>query len=393
MLDHRQQLLELRQRLADTPAPSGPSDWAPIQRWVASARPLIRECYRSHEDSFEHEAQEPPWAFGGVIAMRGGDAWGGPYVDPEAARAEAECEAMNASANVRYGTEAKERLLAFLDGLLRLDPDRGARGDEQVSAIKIFVSHASDDVAVAGAFVGLLEGTLVVPDGVIRCTSVEGYRLPPGVHGSVTLRAEIANCDVLIGLLTEESLKSGYVTMEFGAAWGLQRMTCAVLAPNVDFKSLPGPLVEHHAIRWDRRSDLAELVDVIAKATGFPKRSGGKAQAAVEGFLAVASSVSKPPPLAANPPAVPPQPKPISDADASIKILGWLGVDPVKANKAHLFADVDHELGFPSGTSKRLLAKVVSDDERWDMLREADESFMLQYDNGPSVSSRKPRRW
>jgi len=86
----------------------------------------------------------------------------------------------------------------------------------------------------------------------------------------VTLRAEIANCDVLIGLLTEESLKSGYVTMEFGAAWGLQRMTCAVLAPNVDFKSLPGPLVEHHAIRWDRRSDLAELVDVIAKATGFP---------------------------------------------------------------------------------------------------------------------------
>lgn len=158
-----------------------------------------------------------------------------------------------------------------------------------MGTIRIFVSHANQDAAVAKALVHMIEGALVVPDGVIRCTSVDGYRLSPGDHGSETLRSDIEGCDVLVGVLTEQSLASGYVIMELGAAWGQRKMTCPLLAPTIKFERIPGPLRERHAIQWDKRADLALLMDAIAKATGFSPRSGDRQQVAVNDFLSAAA--------------------------------------------------------------------------------------------------------
>jgi hypothetical protein len=83
-----------------------------------------------------------------------------------------------------------------------------------------------------------------VPDKAIRCTSVSGYELAVGDVGDEVLRANLEQCSVVIGLLTEESLNSGYVIMELGAAWGLKKTTCALLAPSIDFERMPGPLCE-----------------------------------------------------------------------------------------------------------------------------------------------------
>lgn len=61
------------------------------------------------------------------------------------------------------------------------------------SNIKIFISHSSKDVNIAEAVIDLLRGALNMSANQIRCTSVEGYRLPIGADTSEQLREEI--CD------------------------------------------------------------------------------------------------------------------------------------------------------------------------------------------------------
>ncbi|APR75856.1 Hypothetical protein A7982_01203 [Minicystis rosea] len=47
------------------------------------------------------------------------------------------------------------------------------------------------------------------------------------------LRDEIERCDIVIGLLSDESPYSEHVIMKLGAAWGLKKTTCALLMPGV----------------------------------------------------------------------------------------------------------------------------------------------------------------
>src|SRR5262249_30803866 len=86
-------------------------------------------------------------------------------------------------------------------------------------------------------------------------------------------------------LLTEESLRSGYVIMELGAAWGLNKTTCALLAPGVGFNRVPGPLARTHAVMIDKDHDMVSVMDVIADKTGLPLRNRARSTAAVNGVL------------------------------------------------------------------------------------------------------------
>jgi hypothetical protein len=54
----------------------------------------------------------------------------------------------------------------------------------------------------------------------IRCSRVDGYRLPVGVDTQVKLREEVNAAKVVVGLITPSSLNSHYVMFELGARWG-----------------------------------------------------------------------------------------------------------------------------------------------------------------------------
>src|SRR5262245_27537238 len=105
----------------------------------------------------------------------------------------------------------------------------------------------------------------------IRCTSVPGHKLAPGDVSDEVLRDNLEQCAVVIGLLTDESLKSGYVIMELGAAWGLKKRTCALLARGVEFERMPGPLarVHGHGVKADSDHDIASVMEVIAEQAGW----------------------------------------------------------------------------------------------------------------------------
>lgn len=140
---------------------------------------------------------------------------------------------------------------------------------DKTSPIQIFISHSAKDEAFAKAIVDLLNGSLNVGDDAIRCTSVAPYKLKPGDNSADTLRDEIRSCDVLIALLTSESLASKFVLMELGAAWVLNRRVCPVLAPSVDWSNLPGPFASIHGVKADDRNGLLSVLEVVQDATGF----------------------------------------------------------------------------------------------------------------------------
>jgi hypothetical protein len=57
-----------------------------------------------------------------------------------------------------------------------------------MSRVRVFISHASDDAELAGRLVQLLLAALNLQSSEIRCTSVEGHRLPSGADTSTSFQ-------------------------------------------------------------------------------------------------------------------------------------------------------------------------------------------------------------
>ena len=96
-----------------------------------------------------------------------------------------------------------------------------AKGD--IPRIKLFISHSSADLALAAKLVDLIRAALLLPGGQVRCTSLEGYRLPGGAATELQLREEIRSADAFVGIVSAESIQSLFVLFELGARWGIKR--------------------------------------------------------------------------------------------------------------------------------------------------------------------------
>lgn len=190
----------------------------------------------------------------------------------------------------RHGVDRTQELLFAADEPAAMPFTAGAKEAKAMNGISVFVSHSAKDGALAKAFVDCVEACIEVPDKALRCTSVPGYKLAPGDVSDEVLRDNLEHCAVVIGLLTEESLKSGYVIMELGAAWGLKKTTCALLAPKIDYARVPGPLARRHAVMVDSDHDISSVMEVIADKTGWPLRNRAKSTAAVTTFVTVAKT-------------------------------------------------------------------------------------------------------
>jgi hypothetical protein len=100
----------------------------------------------------------------------------------------------------------------------------------RASNLAVFISHSSKDEALARAVVELLRSAMNLSSKDIRCSSVNGYRLPVGAHTETTLREEVNSAAVMVGLVTPNSLASAYVMFELGARWGVSSFLAPLLA-------------------------------------------------------------------------------------------------------------------------------------------------------------------
>jgi hypothetical protein len=130
---------------------------------------------------------------------------------------------------------------------------------------RIFISHSRADEDLAGELITLLEKALLLGVNEIRCTSVAGYDLPAGATIDDQLRLEIEESELLIGLVTENSLGSTYVLFELGARWILRKPLIPVLGKGSRASALKEPLKSLVAASCDNRAQLFALVENIAK--------------------------------------------------------------------------------------------------------------------------------
>lgn len=139
--------------------------------------------------------------------------------------------------------------------------------------LDVFISHSSRDEEIAKRLITLIRSALNLPATSIRCTSVDGYRLPTGISTDERLRQEIHDSVAFIALLTPNSLSSVYVLFELGARWGAGRRLFPLLSGDRPQNLLRGPLAALNALSCENEGQLLQFVDDLAVALGRARES------------------------------------------------------------------------------------------------------------------------
>lgn len=163
---------------------------------------------------------------------------------------------------------------------------------------RIFISHDSDNAAIAELLIDFLKAGLVIEDLEIRCTSIAGHRLVGGDDTRSELRDDIHASEVVLCLITPDSIDSDWVLLELGAAWVLSKPAIAIVAHGATFKELPPIFGLKHALQAAARVDMSGLFKGIAKWTTIKTRTENpeKVQAQLEKLVACAATARIPPP-------------------------------------------------------------------------------------------------
>ncbi len=128
----------------------------------------------------------------------------------------------------------------------------------------VLISHSSKDAALASELTEFLRAGLALRADQIRCSSVDGYRLPAGVNTEAQLREEVHSAKEVIGLITPNSLASPYVMFELGARWGAGLPMIPLLA-GIGPGEMRGPLAALNALSCSTEAQLHQLLGDVAK--------------------------------------------------------------------------------------------------------------------------------
>lgn len=134
--------------------------------------------------------------------------------------------------------------------------------------MRIFISHAKQDVPVVEEFVSLLK-QIGVPPKNIFCTSMPGHGVPAGKDLKSYIRDQFGASDIVIAIVSENYYASAFCMCELGAVWiTAKERFFPFLVPPVTFGELKGTLVGTQCLRLEDAEALSELRDEIDNATG-----------------------------------------------------------------------------------------------------------------------------
>jgi hypothetical protein len=159
------------------------------------------------------------------------------------------------------------------------------------NSMKVFISHSSKDIRVVKEVVQLLRSALNLATKDIRCTSLEGYRLPVGVTTDKQLKAEILGSEVLVGLISAESINSHYVLFELGARWGTDRPIAPLIIDDKGASVLKGPLQGINALDAHVEGQLFQFVTDIGEILGITPEGPGSYQHHIKDVVSSLSPV------------------------------------------------------------------------------------------------------
>ena len=131
--------------------------------------------------------------------------------------------------------------------------------------MQIFISHSSNDLEIAKVLIDLLQKSLNLRSDEIRCTSLDGYRMRAGAPIDETLRSEVHDFALLIGLITPSSINSAYVIFELGARWGAEKPLIPLLASGITPEHLEGPLKGINALDARKDGQVHQLIEEASR--------------------------------------------------------------------------------------------------------------------------------
>jgi hypothetical protein len=170
--------------------------------------------------------------------------------------------------------------------------------------IRLFISHSSEDVEFASLLVQLLSTALGLRAKDIRCTSLDGYRLPGGADFDEQLREEALAAEGFVGIVSPQSMSSAYVLFELGARWGARKHLIPLLAPGLKSHILKGPLKGLNALSCDNMAELHQLIGELANTLNVDVESPAAYQRGIDAVIYHATTSETPFEGAAAPPVV-----------------------------------------------------------------------------------------
>jgi TIR domain len=153
--------------------------------------------------------------------------------------------------------------------------------------LDIFISHSGQDQQIASVLIDLLRNAMDIPQKRIRCTTVDGYRLPGGASTDDQLKRELREAKCFIALLTPRSIRSTYVLFELGARWGAHLPFIPLLAAGLNADELKGPVSGLNALSCTSNSQLHQLVTDVHCIIGGGKNEPSAYDAKVQALRAV----------------------------------------------------------------------------------------------------------
>jgi uncharacterized SAM-dependent methyltransferase len=111
-------------------------------------------------------------------------------------------------------------------------------------------------------------------------------RLAPGEDIEGRLRADLAECDVVVALLTPRTPQSRWVQFELGAAWALGKRIIPLWADGLADGEFPGPLQRKVGASSADRSGLGGVVEQVARCVGASAKPAPVVTAHVDAFVA-----------------------------------------------------------------------------------------------------------
>ena len=135
--------------------------------------------------------------------------------------------------------------------------------------LQVFISHSNKDIDLARHLIELLQKALNLRSDQIRCTSVDGFRMQSGAPTAETLRGEVHDTKLLIGLITPNSMKSAYVIFELGARWGAEKSMIPLLALGTTPELLEGPIAGINALDSRDEGQVYQLLEETSRHLGI----------------------------------------------------------------------------------------------------------------------------
>lgn len=207
---------------------------------------------------------------------------------------------------------------SFKGGLQQRTPPQESEVS-MTDELTLFISHSARDTEIAKSIVTLFEKAFKISARRIRCTSVDGYRLPAGADTNEVLRTEVFGAKLFVALLTPNSLSSPYVLFELGARWGTRRPLYPLLAGDTTPAHLSAPLSGLNALSMISADQVRQLLENASEALSQRLEPASSFSAEVEGVVAASTAISSNPTVAANSQAA--EPSTVNLEDEQVKIL------------------------------------------------------------------------